>query len=210
VASIFKKGSRKKPENYRPVSLTSVVVKMLERIVRNKLVQHLKENGLIGDSQYGFMSGRSCELNLLDFLNNVTKEIDDGHPVDLIYLDFAKAFDKVPHRRLMAKARATKMCDKVARWIEEWLRGRRQRVIVEGEMSEWTNVVSGVPQGSVLGPTLFLIYINDLDRGLHSSVFKFADDSKLFHKRETEQDIQESPRRSGKTIRVEREVADEV
>ena len=99
--------------------------------------------------------------------------------MDVIFLDFQKAFDKVPHRRLMKKVRALGIVDNVATWIESWLSGRRQRVIINGVTSEWTAVTSGVPQGSVIGPFLFLFYINDLDSGLISRVSKFSDDTKL-------------------------------
>ena len=101
-----------------------------------------------------------------------------GSPVDIIYLDFQKAFDKVPHQRLLLK------------WIEQWLTDRIQRVVVDGEVSNWKSVLSGVPQGSVLGPILFLIYINDLDDSITSNVLKFADDTKLFRKVNTDGDKQ--------------------
>ena len=103
VVPLFKKGSRSKAQNYRPVSLTSVVGKILESIIKDNVVEHLDRHKLLRDSQHGFLSGRSCLTNLLDFLETVTAEIDDGNDVDLIYLDFSKAFDKVPHCRLAKK-----------------------------------------------------------------------------------------------------------
>jgi len=109
----------------------------------------------------------------------VTKELDEGNSVDLIYLDFAKAFDKVPYNRLFKKLKAHGIGGKILNWIENWLNNRRQRVCIDGEYSEWAEVTSGVPQGSVLGPILFIIYINDLDSNVISKVDKFADDSKL-------------------------------
>ena len=119
---------------------------------------------------------------MLCFFEDVTKWIDEGSPVDIIYLAFQKAFDKVPHQRLLLKLKSHGMGEGIIRWIEKWLTDRRQRVVVEGEASNWKSVQSGVPQGSVLGPLLFLIYINDLDDDITSKVLKFADDTKLFRK----------------------------
>ena len=113
-----------------------------------------------------------------------------GSPVDIIYLDFQKAFDKVPHQRLLLKLKAHGIGDSITDWIEQWLTDRRQRVVVDGEVSNWKSVLSGVPQGSVLGPILFLIYINDLDDSITSNVLKFADDTKLFRKVNTDGDKQ--------------------
>ena len=113
-----------------------------------------------------------------------------GSPVDIIYLDFKKAFDKVPHQRLLLKLKAHGIGDSITDWIEQWLTDRRQRVVVDGEVSNWKSVLSGVPQGSVLGPILFLIYINDLDDSITSNVLKFADDTKLFRKVNTDGDKQ--------------------
>jgi hypothetical protein len=149
-------------------------------------------NGLVEDSQHGFVKGRSCETNLVEFFDYVSQLLDTGICADAIFLDFAKAFDKVPHNRLMEKIRALGINGEVANWIERWLAGRKQRLVLDGEASEWKEVVSGVPQGSVLGPVLFLIFIRDLDRALPASVRlrKFADDSKLANKIENEQDAQ--------------------
>ena len=108
--------------------------------------------------------------------------MDDGSPVDVIYLDFQKAFDKVPHQRLLRKLKSHDMGNSIINWIEHWLTDRRQRVVVDGEVSSWKSVLSGVPQGSVLGPILFLLYINDLEEGVTGKILKFADDTKLFRK----------------------------
>ena len=104
----------------------------------------------------------------------------DGSPVEVIYLDFQKAFDKVPHQRLIRNLKSHGMGNSIINWIEQWLTDRRQMVVVDGEVFSWKSVLSGVPQGSVLGPILFLVYINDLEEGVTDKILKFADDTKLF------------------------------
>ena len=159
ITPLFKKGSRNKPENYRPVSLTSVVCKLLETLIRDHMVEFLVKYNLINTSQHGFLKARSCLTNLLCFFEEITKWVDDGSPVDVVYLDFQKAFDKVPHQRLILKLKARGIGNNVINWIEKWLTHRRQRVIVDGEISNWKLVFSGVPQGVSIRPyTVFNIY----------------------------------------------------
>src|SRR2546425_2979730 len=132
VAPLHKKGSKNKSENYRPVSLTSIISKLLESIVKDNLVKHLDKYALIRSSQHGFTSGKSCLSNLLDFFEEVTRNLDEGEAVDLVYLDFAKAFDKVPHHRLFKKLVAHGLGGNVLNWIKGWLSGRRQKVCIDG------------------------------------------------------------------------------
>ena len=180
VSPIFKKGNRSLPCNYRPVSLTSVVCKVMESFIRSHMVSYFNEYGLIRDSQHGFRRSRSCLTNLLEFMEDVTCAVDKGNAVDIIFLDFQKAFDKVPHKRLLLKLESLGIVGNVLDWIREWLKNRDQRVVINGRSSTWQSVTSGVPQGSVLGPLLFLAYINDLEDSVHSKVKKFADDTKLY------------------------------
>ena len=198
VTPIYKqKGSRTDPGNYRPVSLTNVAGKILERIVKNEITAHIESNGLMSNSQHGFRAGRSVQTNLIDFLNKTTKWLDEGRSFDVVYLDFAKAFDKVCHRRLMMKLEKYGILGKVLRWLGDWLGGRRQRVKVEGEYSEWEDVISSVLQGSVLGGLLFIIFIDDIDDTVEleeddpmkAALVKFADDTKAGRIVENEADV---------------------
>uniref|UniRef100_A0A674KC54 Reverse transcriptase domain-containing protein n=1 Tax=Terrapene triunguis TaxID=2587831 RepID=A0A674KC54_9SAUR len=179
VVPIFKKGKKSDPGNYRPVSLTSVICKVLEKILKEKVVKDLEVNGNWDKLQHGFTKGRSCQTNLISFFEKVTVFLDKGNAVDLIYLDFSKAFDTVPHEELLVKLEKMGIDMKIQRWIKNWLKGRLQRVILKGELSGWREVTSGVPQGSVLCPILFNLFITDLGTECRSGLIKFADDTKL-------------------------------
>ena len=178
VTPILKKGSKGSS-----VSLTCVPCNVMESILRDAIVQHIDKNNLLRSSQHGFMAGKSTLSNLLEYLEELTSLVDEGPAVEIVYLDFAKAFDKVPHLRLMKKCEGLGIQGDILRWIKEWLSEGKQCVALYGKSSSWKNVTSGLPQGSVLGPTLFLIFINDIDlacevRGAH--IIKFADDTKCY------------------------------
>ena len=180
ITPIHKKGSRRQPGNYRPVSLTSVIVKVLESIIRDVIVDHMMSNNLFADEQHGFVPGRSCMTQLLLVMEEWTRMLEEGKSVDVIYLDFQKAFDSVPHQRLLRKLEAYGVHGALRNWVEAFLTGRQQRVKVNGKKSTWTSVKSGIPQGSVLGPTLFVVFINDLPDAVDCLSKIFADDTKAY------------------------------
>jgi endonuclease/exonuclease/phosphatase family metal-dependent hydrolase len=137
VTAIFKKGDKSSPCNYRPVSLTSVVCKVLESLIRDNIVEHVRKFNLIRETQHGFVKKKSCLTNLLEFLEFVSDYVDQGYPIDVVYLDFQKAFDKVPHKRLMSKIKALGIIGNIYNWIEDWLKDRVQRVVLLGNSSKW-------------------------------------------------------------------------
>ena len=159
-----------------------MICKLLERLIKDHLIDFLVKHKLINTSHHGFLKARSCLTNMLCLLEDVTKWLDEESTVVIIYLDFKKAFHKVPHQRLRLKLKAHVTGNGMINWIEKWVIDRTQRVVVDREISNWKSVLSGVAHGSVLGPILFLIYIKDLDDDITNKVLKFADDTKVFRK----------------------------
>ena len=157
--------------------------------VKEEIMTHVESNNLLCNAQHGFRAKRSPQTNLIEFLNETTKWMDQGYSFDILYLDFSKAFDKICHERLMLKLDAVRIGGKVKEWLRDWLSGRKQRVRVEEELSEWIDVLSSVVQGSVLGGTLFDIFIDDIRKVVMDALIRmFADDTKVALRVETEED----------------------
>lgn len=188
ITAIHKSSTKSSVGNYRPVSITSIFCKMMESIVRDNIVEYMTTNNLFADEQHGFVPKRDCMTNLLLCIEDWTKAIESGYDVDVIYTDFAKAFDSVPHNRLLVKLETLGIKGHLLNWIKAFLTGRKHRVCVDGELSGWVYAKSGIPQGSVLGPTLFVIFINDLPQVIMNSCKLFADDAKLYKTIQSEDD----------------------
>ena len=188
ICPLFKKSDRSLACNYRPVSLTCVPCKLLEHIVCSNIMAHLDEYKLLSDRQHAFRKGHSCETQLTTVINDWAKILDNRGQVDTFILDFEKAFDTPPHELLKSKLFSYGIGGKTLKWIDSFLCFRQQRVVVNGVKSDWAPVLSGVPQGTVLGPLLFSLYINDISSDIESEIRLFADDCVCYREIKDEKD----------------------
>jgi len=188
VVPVFKKGDKSNPGNYRPISLTCVCSKLLEHVIYSHIFQHLKKYDVLCEEQHGFQQNRSCETQLISTINEIAENMNAGKQTDVILLDFAKAFDKVPHVRLCHKLSNLGINGPILEWISSFLSCRSQQVVVGGEKSSVSSVSSGVPQGTVLAPLLFLCFINDITKNISSSIKLYADDVLIYRSIDTKAD----------------------
>ena len=166
---LFIKGDRCLSQNYKPVSLFSTVSKILKHMISSHIMEHLEHNHILYELQYGFSHNRSCESQLMSLINDLTKSYDAGQQSDVICMDIAKAFDIFPHNRLKLKLQWYGATGITFLWISSFLAMHHQRVVIDNTFSSLTTVTSGIPHGTVLGPTFFLIYINDIIDNIHST-----------------------------------------
>ena len=179
---IFRKGDKQLIKNYRAISLLPICGKMFEKVIFNNLYSYLITNNLITKNQSGFRPGDSTTNQLLYLVNEIHQAFEDPNSLEVraVFLDISKAFDKVWHNGLIFKLKQNGICGSLLMFLQNYLNNRKQRVVLNGSYSSYSTVESGVPQGSVLGPLLFLIYINDLERNIKSNIKFFADDTMLF------------------------------
>ena len=180
VAPARKRDDKQNVKNYRPVSLLPIFKKIFERLIYNEMYSFFTENDLISSNQSGFKQGDSCINQLLSITHDIYQSLDQGYEVRGVFLDISKAFDKVWHKGLIHKLKQNGIGGPLLKILTDFLKSRKQRVVLNGQHSSWSDVLAGVPQGSILGPLLFLIFINDLSDGLQCNPKPFADDNSLF------------------------------
>ena len=180
IVPVYKGGGPSSPSNYRPISLTPILMKIFERVVRKQVITFMTKRDKFNPSQHGFREGRSCLSALLMVYDNIMTTLNSSVSIDMIYLDFAKAFDKVDHNILLHKVKALGIQGKLGTWIHSFLSNRTHHVRLPGGRSTCSEVLSGVPQGTVLGPVLFLILMSDITEGINCNIVSFADDTRLY------------------------------
>ena len=181
ITPIFKKGDKSTPSNYRPVSITPICSKLIEHIIFSNVMDHYENNNVLVDVQHGFRPGRSCETQLLITAQDLSKSLDNKEQVDTVVLDFSKAFDRVPHRRLMLKLQHYGILKWLPAWLDEQLPHQSQPTSGGRWPIIWMGPSSvGGSQGTVLGPLLFLTFINDIPRDISSHLRLFADDCLMY------------------------------
>ncbi len=180
VTPVYKKEDPTLPSNYRPISLLSCLGKVMERCIHKYVFNYISANNLLTPFQSGFIPRDSTTNQLLSMYHTFCEAVDEGKEIRVVFCDISKAFDRVWHKGLIYKLRILGINGTLLKWIENYLSGRRQRVVINGQHSEWKQVTAGVPQGSILGPLLFLVYINDIVNNIQSPIRLFADDTSLF------------------------------
>jgi len=180
VTPFYKKSDPTDPQNYRPITLLSCVGKLMERRVHKNLYNHITANNLLTHHQSGFIRGDSTVNQLVYIYNDICKAIDDGKEVRAVFCDISKAFDRVWHRGLLFKLDHLGIQGNLLSWFKSYLSARKQRVVYANTASSWCNVSAGVPQRSILGPLLFLLYINDIVSHINSNIKLFADDTSTY------------------------------
>ena len=180
IIPVYKKGNRTNATNYRPISLLSCLGKAFEKCIFKHLYNYLKSMDIISKAQSGFTPGNSAVFQLVDLYDTFCRALDDGKEVRVVFCDISKAFDRVWHRGLLFKLKQAGISNPLLKWFESYLSDRFQRVVLEGGVSDFNKVLAGVPQGSILGPLMFLIYINDIVKDIGSCIRLFADDTSLY------------------------------
>jgi hypothetical protein len=182
ITPVFKKGDPTDASNYRPIALTCVMCKLMESIVKDQLMSYLLSHKLISKHQHAFVVKHSTATNLLECANDWSAAIHAKQYIDVVYIDFCRAFDSIVYSKLLAKLQSFGICGNLLMWLRAFLFNRTQRVCIDNCLSDESYVVSGVPQGSVLGPILFLLFINDIDCvcNSNSTLKLFADDLKVY------------------------------
>ena len=182
VVPVFKKNEKSSVTNYRPISLLPCPSTVIERLVFNELYDFCDKFKLLSEKNSGFKKNDGTINQLINLTNKIHQGLDDEHEIAMIFLDLSKAYDRICHKRLLFKLRKIGIWGSLLKWIESYLSGRSQRVVLKGKSSEFLNIFGSVQQGSILSSLFFLIYLKDIDENIKSDMFLFADDVALISK----------------------------